>query len=161
MVTIAERLRSMGYATALVGKWHLGFSGGRHPLDQGFDTFFGFKGTTPDYVGHDPKAPGYRQRTQIRNTGSVTDTLGAEAVQLLSDPARTKPLFLFLAWTAPHDPLQGTLAQRIAEMDANTGRVVAAARPNTLFFWAGDNGRATSSPLRGGNYDILEGVVIT
>src|SRR5689334_14880540 len=38
MVTVAERLRALGYRTHLIGKWHLGFSAGKHPLDQGFDT---------------------------------------------------------------------------------------------------------------------------
>ena len=158
IVTIAERLRTLGYRTHLVGKWHLGFNSGKHPLDQGFDSFFGFQGTTPDYVGDDPQAPLFRQRTRIKNTGLVTDTLGAEAVRILSS-AQTKPQFLFLAWTAPHDPLQATLAQRIAEMDANIGRVVAAARPDSLIIFAGDNGRASNAPFRGKKYDILEGGV--
>ena len=71
--TIAERLKRLGYDTRIFGKWHEGFTTGRHPLDQGFDTFVGFKGTTPDYVGHDPQAPLYRQRTQVRNSGAVMD----------------------------------------------------------------------------------------
>lgn len=160
VVTIAERLRGLGYATSLVGKWHLGFDSGRHPNDQGFDQFFGFKGATPDYVGHDPDAPLYRNKTKIMNTGNVTVTLTDEAVrQLTHHPA--KPLFLYVAWTAPHDPLQATLAQRIAEMDAGIGRIMAAARPDTLFIFAGDNGRARGAnrPFRGGKYDILEGGV--
>jgi len=158
IVTIAERLRALGYTNHLVGKWHLGFNSGKHPLDQGFDTFFGFQGATPDYVGHDPQAPLYRQRTAIRNTGAVTATLGTEAVRLLN-LARTKPLFLYLAWTAPHDPLQATLAQRVAEMDSNIGRVLAAAKPDSLIIFAGDNGRASNAPFRGKKYDILEGGV--
>lgn len=158
MVTLAERLRALGYSTHLVGKWHLGFGKGKHPLDQGFDSFLGFEGTTPDYVGNDPQAPLFRQRTQIRNTGNVTDTLAAEAVRLLNG-TRARPLFLYLAWTAPHDPLQGALAQRVAEMDAGIGRVVAAARPDSLIIFAGDNGRGANSPFRGKKFDILEGGV--
>jgi arylsulfatase A-like enzyme len=158
MVTIAERLRALGYRTHLVGKWHLGFGPGRHPLDQGFDTFLGFEGTTPNYVGDDPRAPLFWQRTRIQNFGNVTDTLGNEAVRVLRS-ALTKPQFLFVSWTAPHDPLQGTLAQRIAEMDANIGRIVAAARPDSLIIFAGDNGRGSNLPFRGQKYDILEGGV--
>ncbi len=157
IVTIAEMLPS-AYTTHMIGKWHLGFTGGRHPLDQGFDTFLGFKGITPNYVGHDPEAPLYRQRTQIRNTGNVTDTLRAEAVRILQQP-RTRPLFMYLAWTATHDPLQGTLAQRVVEMDTGIGKVVAAAKPDTLFIFAGDNGRFSNAPFRGKKYDILEGGV--
>jgi arylsulfatase A-like enzyme len=158
MVTVAERLRALGYRTHLIGKWHLGFSAGKHPLDQGFDTFLGFPGDTPDYMGDDPLAPLFSQRTRISNTGLVTDTLGAEAVRILRS-ALTKPQFLFISWTAPHDPLQGTLAQRIAEMDANIGLIVAAARPGSLIIFVGDNGRWSNSPLRGKKYDILEGGV--
>ena len=138
--TIAEMLRDLGYSTHLIGKWHLGFTGGRHPNDQGFDTFLGFQGTTPDYVGHDPDAPLYRQKTAIKNTGNVTDTLGAEAVSILQDKQRTKPLLIVLSFTATHDPLQGTLALRVKEMDYNIGKVVAAARPNSLFIFAGAKG---------------------
>ena len=159
MVTIAERLRPLGYTTALVGKWHLGWSAAQHPLKQGFDHFFGFKGITPNYVGHDTAAPLFDGTRQIQNTGLVTDTLAKRAVQLITDPARTKPLFLYVAWTAPHDPLQGTLAQRINEMDAAIGRVMAAARPGTLFIYAGDNGRAKNLPLAGGKYQIQPGGV--
>ncbi len=157
VVTIAEMLRPQ-YATHMIGKWHLGFSGGKHPLDQGFDTFLGFMGAMPDYVGHDPQAPLYRQKTQIQNTGNVSETLGAEAIKILKQP-RSKPLFMYVAWTAPHDPLQGTLAQRIAEMDTQIGKVVAAAKPGTLFIFAGDNGRFSNAPFRGRKFDILEGGV--
>ena len=156
--TIAEMLRSLGYSTHLIGKWHLGFTGGRHPNDQGFDTFLGFQGTTPDYVGHDPDAPLYRQKTAIKNTGSVTDTLGAEAVGILQ-AQRTKPLLMVLSWTATHDPLQGTLAQRVKEMDNNIGKVVAAAKSGSLFIFAGDNPRFSNAPFRGKKFDILEGGV--
>jgi arylsulfatase A-like enzyme len=160
MITIAERLQARGYATSLVGKWHLGFTSGKHPNDQGFDQFYGFQGTTPNYVGDDPKAPLFRNRTRISNTGNVTDTLGSEAVRQLNAP-RSKPLFLYVGWTAPHDPLQDTLANVLAKMDQNIGRVVAAAKPDTLFVFAGDNGRASGSnkPFKGGKYDIWEGGV--
>jgi arylsulfatase A-like enzyme len=158
MMTVAERLRALGYRTHLIGKWHLGFGAGRHPLEQGFDTFLGFEGTTPSYTGDDPRAPLFHQRTQISNIGNVADTLRTEAVRILRS-ALTKPQFLFLAWTSPHDPLQGTLAQRVAEMDANIGLVVAAARPGSLIIFAGDNGRRINTPLRGKKNDILEGGV--
>lgn len=157
MVTVAERLRDLGYQTALVGKWHLGFTATQHPLAQGFETFFGYKGITPDYYGTDPDTPLYRQYDEVTHYGLVTDILADEAVAILSAP-RDRPLFLFVSWTAPHDPLQGTLAQRVAEMDAAMGRVMAAAGPDTLIYFAGDNGRgADNSPLRGRKFDILDG----
>ena len=158
IVTVAERLRGRGYATAIVGKWHLGFTGGRHPLDQGFDSFYGFKGITPDYFGHDPDAPLFRNRTQIQNTGYVTDTLAAEAERILRAP-RSKPLFLYVPLTAIHDPLQTTLAVAVQGVDRAVGRIVAAAKPDTLFILAGDNGRKTNAPFKGGKYSIWEGGV--
>lgn len=157
-VTIAERLRARGYATAIVGKWHLGFGTGQHPLDQGFDQFLGFKGITPDYCGHDPQAPLYRNRTQVKNTGYVTDALADEAVRILN-AARSKPLFLYLPLTAIHDPLQTTMGFAVQRVDVAVGRIVAAAKPGTLFFFAGDNGRGGNAPLKGGKYDIWEGGV--
>ena len=157
-VTIAERLRARGYATAIVGKWHLGFASGQHPLDQGFDQFLGFKGITPNYYGHDPEAPLYRNRTQIKNTGYVTDTLAEEAVRILTAP-RSKPLFLYVPLTAIHDPLQTTMDFSVQRVDVAVGRIVAAAKADTLFLFAGDNGRGSNAPLKGGKYDIWEGGV--
>ena len=147
-----------GLRHRIVGKWQLGFTAGRHPLDQGFDSFYGFNGITPDYFGDDPDAPLYRDRTQIRNTGYVTDTLAAEAERVLRAP-RGKPLFLYLPLTAIHDPLQTTIGEAVQGVDRAVGRVVAAAKPDTLFVFAGDNGRKTNAPFKGGKYSIWEGGV--
>ena len=167
VVMLPEMLKPLGYTSALVGKWHLGTTAGKTPIAQGFDYWFGFVGVTPNYVGHDPDAPLVEQRPgqairQLQNSGLVTNTLANKAIQLLSDPNRTKPLFLAIWWTAPHDPLQGTLTQRTDEMDAAMARIIAAApRPgNTIFIFAGDNGRgANNAPLKGRKYDIFEGGV--
>jgi arylsulfatase A-like enzyme len=162
LVTLPERLRALGYTTHLVGKWHLGMSGGKHPIDQGFDTFLGFSGTpTPDYVGNDPDAPLYRQKTKVKNTGNVTETLGREAVKIVSEP-HARPYFLEVAWTATHDPLQDTLANVLAVMDREIGKVVDAALASgepPLIFFTGDNARFSNAPFRGKKYDIWEGGV--
>lgn len=158
VVMLPEHLRAHGYATELVGKWGLGFNPGKHPLDQGFDHFFGFANATPNYFGDDPDAPLWRDRTRIKNSGYVTDTLAAEAVRILQS-IRTKPLFLYIPLTATHDPLQTSLAVAVQGVDRALGRVVAAAKPDTLFVFAGDNGRRGNAPLRGGKYSIWEGGV--
>lgn len=158
MVTVAERLHGIGYETRLVGKWQLGTIAGKHPLDQGFEHFLGFHGDTPDYYGVDPDDPLWRDRTRIMNTGYVTDTLADEAETILRT-GRDRPLFLFLSLTAIHDPLQTTMAFAVDGVDRALGRVVAAAKPDTLFIFAGDNGRFVNTPLRGGKYDIWEGGV--
>ena len=58
-VTIAEMLKTQGYATALVGKWHLGMGKGTHPLDQGFDRWYGTKGSN-DWDGPRPNYGSFR-----------------------------------------------------------------------------------------------------
>lgn len=159
IITVAERLEWSGYLTFLTGKWHLGFGTGAHPLEQGFEKFFGYKGITPDYVGDDPDVPLYRQREEVGNTGLVTYRLGNEVLRILAQPHKA-PRFIYLAFTAPHDPLQGSFAQRVLEMDTVIGQVRAAAKPGTLFIYMGDNGRgANNAPLKGRKYDIWEGGV--
>ena len=157
-VTIAERLGGIGYETRIVGKWQLGTIAGKHPLDQGFEHFFGFHGDTPDYFGADPDDPLWRDRTRVLNTGYVTDTLANEAETILR-AGRDRPLFLFLSLTAIHDPLQTTMDYAVDGVDRALGRVLAAARPDTLVILAGDNGRFVNAPLRGGKYSIWEGGV--
>lgn len=159
ITTIAERLKPLGYDTHAIGKWHLGWGLTTHPLGQGFDTFLGWKGITPNYVGDDPKAPLYRGRTQGHNTGLVTNTIATETIRLM-DLRPAAPQLYYVAFTAPHDPLQGTFGQRVAEMDAAMGRILQHARPGSLIIFAGDNGRgANNAPLRGRKYDVLEGGV--
>ena len=141
-----------------MGKWQLGTIAGKHPLDQGFDHFLGFHGDTPDYYGADPDDPLWRDRARAMNTGYVTDTLADEAEAILR-AKRDRPLFLYFSLTAIHDPLQTTLAFAVDGEDRALGRVVAAAKPDTLFIFAGDNGRFINTPFRGGKYDIWEGGV--
>jgi arylsulfatase A-like enzyme len=174
-LTIAERLRALGYRTAMVGKWHATLDS---PLDHGFDSFFGFIGHSDSdvpYFGNDPNNPLMRQRTVVTNTGYVTDVLADEAVRELTD-GTGRPKFLYLAFTAAHKPLQATeellaavpasipdghklMAAVIIGLDRAIGRVLAAAKPGTLVFFATDNGRnlGTGNPLRGGKADIYEG----
>ena len=158
ITTVAERLRPLGYATYAIGKWHLGWTAGQQPLGQGFDHFLGWTGApnSPLYYGHDPAEPMFRDHTPVQNTGYVTDTIGNEAVKILREP-RTKPRFLYVAWTAMHYPLQESLAAVLKQLDTNIGKIVAAANPNTLFLFAGDNGLGPTPPFVGLKYDIAEG----
>jgi arylsulfatase A len=79
-------------------------------------------------------------------------------VRILKAP-RKKPLFLYVALTATHDPLQTTLAFAVQGVDRAVGQIAAAAKGHTLVVFAADNGRFANAPLRGGKYDIWEGGV--
>ena len=120
VVTLAERLKPLGYGTHAIGKWHLGWGAATSPMGQGFDTFFGWKGITPNYVGDDQKAPLYRGQIRLRNTGLVTTTIEKEVIRLM-DLKPAAPQFYYVALTAPHNPFQGSFGQRVAEMDASMG----------------------------------------
>ena len=158
MVTVAERLRPLGYATHAIGKWHLGWSTAQQPAAQGFDDSLVVKGElVTRYHGADPANPLYRNSVPTANVGFITDTFGAEVVRLLRQP-RTKPRFIYFAPTAMHYPLTGeaSLAAVLKRLDDNIGRIVAAADPNTLFLFAGDNGFGPTPPFVGRKFDILE-----
>jgi arylsulfatase len=108
--TLAEALREAGYATALVGKWHLGFDGEeKRPLAHGFDEFYGLLSGSSSY--HRPAEP----RPFTRGTEMLpppedasfyaTDVFGDEAVRFLRERGEGERFFLYLSFTAPHWPL--------------------------------------------------------
>ena len=110
--TIAEMLKGAGYATAIVGKWHLGEVNGGGPLDQGFDHFFGHKRGCIDNYSHFFYWSGpnvhdlWRGREEVWEDGHYfSDLMLREAKQFLSDN-RDRPFFLYLPFNIPHYPLQ-------------------------------------------------------
>ena len=162
--TIAEMLKPLGYRTGIVGKWHLGWSAAQKPNAQGFDYSYVWQGLTPHYVGADNRAKmsPYENGVQKVNTGLVTDRIADKAIAFITGTPATTPLFLYVPWLAPHDPLEGvTLAGRVEQNDAAMARVMKSLRPNTVIFYMGDNGRADGSnkPFKGGKYNIWEGGV--
>ena len=120
--TFADELKASGYATAMVGKWHLGHDGPYHPLQRGFDEFFGVLAGGSIFI--DPDTPGVETIGQVSNTRSslvsikrgydtevvddyLTDVFTGEAVDFI-ERHQEKPFFLYLSHTAPHTPLQAT-----------------------------------------------------
>jgi arylsulfatase A-like enzyme len=113
--TIADHLHSAGYATALIGKWHQGFSPAHHPQSRGFDEFFGFLVGGHNYLLHkEAKAVFgsahshdmiYRSREVQKLDGYATDLFTEEAIAFI-DRQATKPWFLYLAYNAVHTPLE-------------------------------------------------------
>jgi len=109
-VTIAEVLKQAGYRTCASGKWHVGSRPGTHPLDRGFDAYYGLIDGACNYFR--PKKGIFRGRTRVKipTDGSyyTTDAFTDQAVQFVDKAGRDedKPFFLYLAYTAPHYPIQ-------------------------------------------------------
>lgn len=113
--TIADHLRSAGYATSLIGKWHQGFSPAHHPQSRGFDEFFGFLVGGHNFILHKDAEPVfgsahshdliYRGREVQKLDGYTTDLFTDEAISFMDRQAE-KPWFLYLAYNAVHTPLE-------------------------------------------------------
>jgi arylsulfatase A-like enzyme/pimeloyl-ACP methyl ester carboxylesterase len=117
--TLSERLRAVGYATGLVGKWHLGLIDGYTPLDRGFDEFFGILGGGHHYLPQAVAASGVRRgtytsplqrnREPIEESRYLTTAFGEEAAAFIERrQPMDKPFFLCLAFNAVHTPLEAT-----------------------------------------------------
>lgn len=107
--SVAALVKKAGYETALIGKWHLGIGPSFHPLDNGFDYFFGIYTGAADYVSHKGDGGGhdlYENRKPFYTKGYTTELLSAKTISFLQQPHR-KPFFLSLQFTAPHWPWQG------------------------------------------------------
>jgi arylsulfatase A-like enzyme len=104
--TLASLLRDAGYATALIGKWHLGFAPHFGPLKSGYQEFFGPMSGGVDYFRHCDSAGRhdlYRGEEEVHRTGYMTDLLSDEAVGFVQRQ-KGKPFLLSLHYTAPHWP---------------------------------------------------------
>jgi arylsulfatase A-like enzyme len=168
--TIAGLLQPAGYATALIGKWHLGDTAETVPNAHGFERFFGFHSGCFDYYSHryywgEPRTVNYHDlwsdRTEVFEDGQyATELFAREAVRFLRERG-DRPFFLYLPFNAPHYPMHAparytarfpglgrerrTYAAMIAAMDEAVGQVMATLRElrlldDTLVFFSADNG---------------------
>ena len=106
---LPQALREVGYRTALVGKWHLGHADKAYwPRQRGFDSFYGPLVGEIDHFKHEAHGvtDWYRNNELVKEEGYDTDLFGAEAVRLIGGHDPKTPLFLYLAFTAPHTPFQ-------------------------------------------------------
>lgn len=110
--SLPQLLKAHGYATALVGKWHLGYDAAMSPNAHGFDWFWGLKSGYHDYYRHTDgagKPDLWENDTPIRADGYSTDLIANQAVSFIERHATehaTQPFFLDVAFNAPHWPFQ-------------------------------------------------------
>ena len=168
--TLAQRLKDAGYATGMVGKWHLGQGEKFHPIQRGFEEYFGFLGGARSYfpiAGANPAAGArmYRGMDVLpEDQPYTTDTFAREATAFIDRNAQ-EPWFLYLTFNAVHgpmhatekylarfpdiaDPKRKTYAAMMSAMDDGIGEVLAKLGEhklveNTLIFFVSDNGGPT------------------
>lgn len=185
---LAEILADAGYQTAMIGKWHIGgATQANMPLRRGFEQFYGFHGGQIDYYEHrrpNGKLDWLRNDQQVEESGYVTDLLADEAVRVIEQRDTSRPLFLYVAFSAPHTPVQAPPKSRwtdlaaestdreiyagmVGSLDHAIGRISVALRQagmqdQTLLLWLSDNGAnihagGRNTPFRGGKRTAFEG----
>ena len=167
--TLASLLRDAGYATALIGKWHLGFPPHFGPLKSGYEEFFGPISGGVDYFTHCDSFGVhdlYDGNEEVRREGYMTDLITERAVQFV-EKQKVRPFLLSLHYTAPHWPWEtredeaesrrikkiihtdggsvATYLTMIRQMDEGIGRVLQAlkdigAERDTIVVFTSDNG---------------------
>ncbi len=108
--TIVRMLKDVGYATAITGKWHLGYEPQFAPHRHGFDFTFYCIGGGMDYFHYLDTVAGYnlfQDGRPIRREGYFTDLLTDEAVKIIAAQHGRQPFFLYVPFTSPHAPFQG------------------------------------------------------
>ncbi len=192
LVLLPQLLKKANYHSALIGKWHLGLQQPDRPTDRGFDLFHGFLGDMmDDYYTHLRHGNNYMRLNEktIDPKGHATDLFSDWAIDYLTERAQHKeqPFFLYLAYNAPHTPIQppkdwlakvqarekgigekrAKIVALIEHLDHGTGRVLDALKQldlsdNTLIVFTSDNGGhvdagARNAPLHGGKQEMWEG----
>lgn len=118
--SLPQLLKAHGYATALVGKWHLGYDAAMSPNAHGFDWFWGLKSGYHDYYRHTDgagKPDLFENATPISADGYSTDLIADKAVAFIEQHAAT-PFFIDVAFNAPHWPFQRPDAPGVARSNA-------------------------------------------
>lgn len=108
-ITFAEVLKTAGYTTAILGKWHLGYQVKFNPANQGFDVFRGYVSGNVDYHSHiDPAGyeDWWHNTQKIAETGYTTDLITDHAVRFI-EQHKDEPFCLYLPHEAAHSPYQG------------------------------------------------------
>ena len=128
--SLPQLLKNNGYATGLIGKWHLGYKPEFSPNAHGFDYFFGFKSGFIDYYQHTDAAGDadlFENATPVRVDGYMTDLITERAVKFVDQHAAA-PFFLEVTYNAAHWPFQVPDHPSVA---AENGRFVQPHEPGT------------------------------
>ncbi|MCH6256940.1 sulfatase-like hydrolase/transferase [Puniceicoccaceae bacterium K14] len=200
--TIAEHLKTVGYRSKIVGKWHMGSHPQHHPMRRGFDEFFGFLAGGRHYLPEEIYLDDFSDVTRnwdwynmklidgydrVGIDEYLTDAFSNEAVRFVEESAKHRePFFLYLAYNAPHGPLEATekylsrfsniedlerrtYAAMVSAVDDGVGRVLQALEKqglsdDTLVVFLSDNGgslknASSNEPLRGHKGRLWEGGV--
>ena len=191
VLLLPERLNKLNYDTALIGKWHLGLESPNTPNERGFDFFHGWLGDMmDDYWDHKRHGINYMRLNDkiIEVKGHATDLFTDWSIEYIKSKKNSnKPFFLYLAYNAPHFPVQppknylekvmkrekdidivrANLVAFIEHMDYGIGRVINSLKEtnqfeNTLIIFTSDNGghnpsKANNGPLRDGKQSVYEG----
>ena len=185
--TIAQRLKSAGYATGAFGKWHLGYKDEYNPTKRGFDEYFGELLGHADYYKHTYYDGTYALRDgtePVKREGYLTDLINERAVKFIRDH-QSGPFFLYVPHLAVHSPfeapdapetpmvtkesmLKGSRAiykSMVERMDKGVGMILAeldtkSLIKNTLVVFSSDNGGerfSRNSPLFHHKATVWEG----
>jgi arylsulfatase A-like enzyme len=171
---LPQALKEAGYETAIIGKWHLGHADRKYwPRQRGFDHQYGPLIGEIDYFTHEQHGivDWYRDNERVVEKGYSTTLLGDDAVKLIERHDTAVPLFLYLAFNAPHTPYQAppeylakyaniadpsrrAYAASITAMDDQIGRVVEALaakkmREDTIIVFQSDNGGTRNAMFTG------------
>jgi uncharacterized sulfatase len=182
---LAEDFQKSGYTTAMIGKWHLGKNDTRkvksssrdyhqksvhycvkehHPLNRGFNYYYGFNSSGASYYDS-PDI--FRNYENVKPSGYLTDNFTQETIKFIKS-SKDKPFFIYLAYNAPHIPLEKRVPEKyqrfntgnpevdnyyaaLAAVDSGVGRILEELKKqkkldNTLIFFLSDNGAVIDSP---------------
>ncbi len=181
-MTMGDYMKIAGYKSMAIGKWHLGIADRYHPLERGFDEFYGFLGGSRHYFQNDrdySRKDNAIRRNHIKQAdfNYTTDGFTNAAIDFIDRNKKDK-FFVYLAYNAIHTPLQAkeqdmedyafikdkkgqTFAGMIKSLDENIGKLMGYLdennlRENTLIFFINDNGGP--SYVTPANNGILSGV---
>ena len=190
--TMPDLMTKAGYHTGMVGKWHLGFKSPNIPNDRGFDFFHGFLADMmDDYWTHLRGGVNWmrRNKEEVKPKGHATEVFTRWGIDYVKEQSadKKKPFFLYLAYNAPHFPIQppkdwlekvqkrepqldkkrATNVAFVEHMDHEIGKFLDAVKDlgiaeDTLIVFSSDNGGslphgALNGELRGGKQDHWEG----